>query len=159
MNTVKLTKRGYEKLHAELRELIDVRRPQVMGDLIQAREFGDISENAEYETAKRDQGMTEGRIHELESILSTVEIIDLPKKVSEAVIGAKIKVENLAGGNQREYVLVCEQEAHLEEIYLSVESPLGKSLFGKKTGDIVEFMAPAGLRKFKIIQISVYSGE
>lgn len=159
MSTVKLTQRGYEKLHAELRELIDVRRPQVMVDLVQAREYGDISENAEYETAKRDQGMTEGRIHELEAILSTVEIIELPKKVTEAVIGAKIKVENLDGGKQREYVLVCEQEAHLEEIYLSVESPLGKSLLGKKAGEIVEFMAPAGPRRFKIMQISVYTGE
>lgn len=153
MAAVYLTRKGYEMLSAELRDLIEVRRPQVMADLAQAREFGDISENAEYETAKRDQGLIEGRIHELEGLLASVEILEIPDCVDCVVIGAKVVVENLDFGGNRNYRLVTEQEAHLAEEYLSVDSPLGRALLGKKVGDEVTFEAPAGTRRFKLLEL------
>ena len=106
MASVQLTRSGYEQLHAELHQLINVRRPQVMADLTQAREYGDIRENAEYETAKRDQGVIEGRIHELESLLSSVEIIKLPTAVDCAMLGATVTVENIEFKQERRYMLV-----------------------------------------------------
>ena len=149
MAAVYLTRKGYEMLHAELRDLVEVRRPQVMVDLAQAREFGDISENAEYETAKRDQGLIEGRIHELEGLLASVDILAIPTCVDCAVIGARVIVENLDVGGTRTYRLVTEQEAHLAEEYLSVDSPLGRALLGKKIGEEVIFQAPAGTRRIE----------
>ncbi|HEY3379003.1 MAG TPA: transcription elongation factor GreA [Armatimonadota bacterium] len=159
MASVYLTRKGYERLTAELRELVDVRRPQVRADLVTAREFGDLRENAEYDTAKRDQGMIEGRIHALEGLLSSVDIVEVPEVLTEAVLGVRIHVENVDFHQRRTYVLVTEQEAHLEEEYLSVQSPLGKALLGTKVGDVVTFEAPAGTRHFKVLALSSTAGE
>ena len=148
-----LTRVGFERLHAELHELVSVRRPQVMADLVQAREYGDLRENAEYEVAKRDQGVLEGRIHELEALLSSVEVIELPETVEIAGLGARVFVENLDTSSQFEYLLVSEQEAHLVEEHLSVESPLGKALLGARVGDTVTYAAPAGARRVKILAL------
>lgn len=153
MAAVQLTRAGYQRLHAELRELIEVRRPQVMSDLVQAREYGDLRENAEYEVAKRDQGIIEGRIHELEEMLSSVEIIKVPAEINEVMLGARVVVENLDFNLRSEYVLVGEQEAHLADEHLSIESPLGRALVGRTVGDIVTFDAPAGVRRFKVLSI------
>lgn len=153
MASVCLTRAGYERLNTELHELIHVRRPQVMVDLVQAREYGDLRENAEYEVAKRDQGVIEGRIHELEAILSSVEIIRVPETIDEAMLGARIAVENIDFNLRSEYVLVSEQEAHLDEKHLSAESPLGKALMGSKIGEVVTFNAPAGVRRFKVLSL------
>ena len=153
MAAVYLTRTGYQRLHAEMRELIEVRRPQVISDLTQAREYGDLHENAEYETAKRDQGMIEGRIHELEAMLASVEILKAPAEITEAVLGARVAVENLDFNLHSEYVLVGEPESHLEEEHLSIESPLGRALLGSKVGDIVTFDAPAGVRRFKVLNL------
>ncbi len=154
MTTVYLTRKGYGMLTAELMELINVRRPQVMIDLIQAREYGDIRENAEYEMAKRDQGFIEGRIRELEALLGSVEIVEIPKSFDAAALATIVRVENIDFRQEREYVLVTEHEAHLADEYLSVESPLGHALLGSRIGDIVTFEAPAGTRKFKILGIA-----
>jgi transcription elongation factor GreA len=154
VTTVFLTRKGYEMLSGELTELLNVRRPQVMIDLAQAREFGDIRENAEYEMAKRDQGLIEGRIRELEALLGSVEIVDAPKTAEAAVLATIVRVENIDFRQEREYVLVSEHEAHLAEEYLSVESPLGKALLGSHIGDVVTFEAPAGTRKFKVLAIA-----
>ena len=159
MASVYLTRKGYELLNAELRELVDIRRPQVRTDLVTAREFGDLRENAEYDTAKRDQGMIEGRIHELEGLLSSVEIVVVPEHPTEAMLGVRVRVENIDFGHVREYVLVTEQEAHLEEEYLSVQSPLGCSLLGSKVGDTVTFEAPAGTRRFKVVELHGMNGH
>lgn len=159
MSGVYLTRKGYQLLHEELRELLEVRRPQVMQDLTQAREYGDISENAEYETAKRDQGLIEGKIHELQSVLSSVEILEVPKELTEVVMGSRVRVENIDFNQQRHYILVAEQESHLVEEYLSVESPLGRALLGSKVGDQVTFEAPAGTRRFKVLEICCPNGE
>lgn len=159
MAAIYLTRKGYESLTAELRELVDVRRPQVRADLVTAREFGDLRENAEYDTAKRDQGMIEGRIHDLENLLSSVEIVEVPEHPTEAVLGIRVRAENLDAHQEREYVLVSEQEAHLEDDYLSVQSPLGKALLGHKVGEIVTFEAPAGTRKFKVLELIRPDGD
>ena len=151
MSTVYLTQIGYDRLHAEFRDLIEVRRPQVMANLVQAREFGDIRENAEYETAKRDQGLIEGRIRELEALLNSAKIVEVPNEVTSAVLGICVRVLNLETQRERNYILVSEQEAHLLDDYLSAESPLGKALLGSKVGDEVTFAAPAGTRRVKII--------
>ena len=153
MASVYLTRTGYVRLHAELDELIKVRRPQVMADLIQAREYGDLRENAEYEVAKRDQGIIEGRIHELEVLLASVEVIELPANVDTACMGARVRVENLETNTQTEYLLVGEQEAHLVEEHLSVESPLGRALLGTRVGDEIAYAAPAGTRRIKILGV------
>ena len=153
MAAVYLTRAGYKQLHAELRDLIEVRRPQVMADLVQAREYGDLRENAEYEVAKRDQGLIEGRIHELEALLSSVEIMTVPAQIDHTVLGARVVVENLDFNLRSEYVIVSEQESHLAEEHLSSESPLGRALMGGKVGDEVTFDAPAGVRRFKILDL------
>ncbi len=155
MASVYLTPSGYRRLHAELRDLVEVRRPQVMADLIQAREYGDIRENAEYEVAKRDQGVIEGRIHELEQLLSSVEIIKVTGDVNEAMLGVQVIVENLETQHRTEYTLVSEQEAHLADEYLSVESPLGRALLGNHPNDEVTFDAPAGIRRVKIVGVQL----
>ena len=154
MADIKLTRKGYERLHAELRDLVEIRRPQVMSDLTQAREYGDIRENAEYEIAKRDQGLIEGRIRELEALLNSFEIIELPDDVDAAMLGTCVRVQNLETQRERLYTLVSEQEAHLLEDYLSVDSPLGKALLGGKAGEVATFDAPAGLRRVKILAIA-----
>lgn len=159
MAAVYLTRKGYRALHAELRQLVEVRRPEVMSDLMQSREYGDIRENAEYETAKRDQGIIEGRIHELEGLLASVEIIEVPQQVTEAVLGARVRVENTESKNHREYQLVSEQEAHIGEGNLSVDSPLGRALLGRRAGDVVAFEAPAGTRQFRVIALFGANGD
>ena len=153
MAEVYLTRHGYQRLHAELRELIEVRRPQVMADLTQSREYGDIRENAEYEIAKRDKGVIEGRIHELEGMLSSVEIIKVPSTIEQAVLGARVAVENLDYNTRCDYVLVSEHESHLADEHLSVESPLGRALLDSRVGDVVTFDAPAGVRRFKVLDV------
>lgn len=154
MASVYLTPMGYQRLSNEMRELIEVRRPQVMADLIQAREYGDLRENAEYEVAKRDQGIIEGRIHELEQLLAAVEIIEVPAEIDEAILGARIRVTNMDANSEHEYVLVSEQEAHLVEEHLSVESPLGRALFRSKVGDVISYDAPAGVRRVQVLTLA-----
>lgn len=159
MAEVYLTRAGYQQLSAELRELIEVRRPQVMADLVQAREYGDLRENAEYEVAKRDQGMIEGRIHELEAMLASVEILPVPVDIDHAMLGTRVTAENLDTGMRCDYVLVSEQESHLVEEHLSAECPLGRALLGSQIGEIVTFDAPAGIRKFKVLDIAPAFGD
>ncbi len=149
MSTVYLTRVRYQRLNAEFRDLIEIRRPQVMADLVQAREYGDLRENAEYETAKRDQGLIEGRIRELEALLSAVAIVEVANPVTRAAIGVCVHVLNLESNRERKYVLVCEQEAHLLDDYLSVESPLGKALLDATVGEVVTYAAPVGTRHVK----------
>jgi len=154
VSTVYLTRIGYERLHAEFRELVEKRRPQVMADLVQAREYGDLRENAEYEIAKRDQGLVEGRIRELETLLTVVKIVEVPDTFTCALLGVCVHVRNLESNRERQYILVSEQEAHLLEDYLSVESPLGKALLGKSVGEMVTFAAPAGTRRVQILALT-----
>ena len=148
-----VTEDGFKKLSAELKDLLEVQRPQVRQDVKTAREFGDLRENAEYETARRDHSRIEGRIGELEEFLSDVEVIPKIKNPIEVAFGVWVTVQNLDMPASKEYFLVSAQEAPLDDSYLSVESPLGVAVLGAKEGDIVTFEAPAGTRKFKVIKI------
>ena len=158
MASARLTHHGYNMLRTELQDLIEVQRPQVVADLAQAREYGDLSENAEYDIAKRDHSLIEGRIKELEHLLASVEIIEMPGQVEEACLGAEVRVMNLDVKQERRYTLVTEQEAHLVSDYLSVDSPLGRALLGGKVGDLVTFEAPAGTRRFQVLALRGYTG-
>ena len=149
-----VTEEGYNQLSAELKDLLEVQRPQVKADVKTAREFGDLRENAEYETARRDHSRIEGRINELEEFLSDIEVVSKVKNPTKVVFGVKVNVENIDFKSKKEYLLVSEQEAPLSGDYLSIESPLGAALIGAKEGDIVTFEAPAGTRRFKVLGIS-----
>ena len=128
-------------------------------DLTQSREYGDIRENAEYDMAKRDQSVIEGRIHELEALLASVEIIELPEVVETAEVGVRVCFENLESCLESDYLLVSEQEAHLGDDRLSVESPLGRALLGSREGDVVTFDTPGGVRRVKVVRLYAEDGE
>ena len=146
-----VTEEGFKKLSAELKDLLEVQRPQVRQDVKTAREFGDLRENAEYETARRDHSRIEGRIHDLEEFLSDVEVVEKIENPKKADFGVFVTVQNLdVATPDKEYLLVSAQEAPLEDYYLSIESPLGNALIGAKVGATVTFEAPAGTRRFKV---------
>jgi len=158
MNTerVVLTSNGAEKLRAELKNLKSVERPKVIAAIAEARSHGDLSENAEYDAAKEQQGFIEGRIAELESSLSIAEIIN-PKSIAVAgkvVFGAVVKLFDDEKDAEVTYQLVGNLEADLEQGRISISSPIGRALLGREEGDEVEFDAPGGKRLYEILKVS-----
>ncbi len=151
-----LTPEGYEKLKAELKELKTKGRQEVARAIAEAREKGDLSENAEYDAAKDAQGMLEMRINELERMLASARILD-PDQIStdEVRLLSKVTIKNLANGATMTYTLVSEQEADLKQKRISITSPIGKGLLGKKKGEIAEVETPRGKMKFEIVDISI----
>ena len=150
-----LSPQGYEKLTKELEHLKTKKRRQLSKAIEAARAHGDISENAEYDAAKEEQGMNEKRIAELEDKLSNAEILDdsdIPK--DEALLGATVKLKDLNSGEEIEYTLVAELEADFSSGKISVTSPVGKGLLGHKVKDTVEIHVPAGTLKYKIVKIT-----
>ena len=150
-----LSHEGYEKLRKELEHLKTVRRREIAKDLEKARGHGDLSENAEYDAAKEYQAMNEKRISELEEKLTSSQILDdskMPK--NEALLGATVKLKDVATGEEVEYTLVSELEADFAQGKISVTSPVGKSLLGHKKRETVEIKVPAGILKYKILDIS-----
>jgi len=148
-----LTKEGLEKLKNELDELKNVKRKEISNRIREAKELGDLSENAEYSEAKNDQSFTEGRILEIESILRNATIIKKKTSSSGKVeVGSKIKFDD--DGKVKEYFIVGSNEADPIEGKISNESPLGQAFIGKESGDIIEIKVPNGVKKFKIITIS-----
>ena len=150
-----LTREGYEKLRKEWEYLKNVRRRNISKEIGLAIAHGDISENAEYDTAKEAQGLNEKRIAELGSKLSRARIIDdenIPK--DKVLIGAIVKLRDLGSGEEFQYVLVSELEADYEQGKISITSPVGKGLLGRKESEIVEIKIPAGILKYKILKIS-----
>ncbi len=156
MNQVKyFTKEGLEKLRDELERLKSVERPAVSQMIAEAREKGDLSENAEYDAAKNEQGMLELRIARLEETLSNARVIDESQlDTSKVSILSKLKLKNLKNNAVMEYTLVPENEADIKNGKISVNSPIAKGLLGKKAGETVEIKVPAGLMTFKIMGIS-----
>lgn len=156
MNQVKyFTKEGLEKLQGELERLKSVDRPAISQQIAEAREKGDLSENAEYDAAKNEQGMLELRISKLEETLSQARIIDESQlDNSKVAILSKIKLKNLNNNAEMEYTLVPENEANIKAGKISVSSPIARGLLGKAEGDTVEINVPAGLLTFKILSIS-----
>jgi transcription elongation factor GreA len=150
-----MTREGYEKLREKLNYLVNVRRKEIAKQLEHARGFGDLSENAEYETAKQEQALNEAKISELVVQLSSASIIDgLDIANDKAYIGAKVKLFDMNCEEELEYMLVSEAEADFLENKISVTSPVGKALLGKMENDVVEIQVPAGVLLYKILQIS-----
>jgi len=147
-----LTEEGLKKLKKELEELKGVKRREISERIQEAKELGDLSENAEYVEAKNDQAFVEGRILEIESILKNATIIkQKTKKRDQVEVGSKIKIKD--GEAVKEYYIVGSNEADPSAGKISNESPLGQAFLGKKIGDIVEIKVPQGSKKFKIIAI------
>jgi len=150
-----ITHKGYEELKKKWEYLKTVRRRELSKDIGKARGHGDLSENAEYDAAKEAQAFNEKKIAELEETLSNVQLLDdtnIPK--DEALLGATVKLKDLASGEELQYMLVSEPEADFSQDRISVTSPVGRSLLGHKKNEIVEIKVPAGILKYKILKIS-----
>ena len=156
MATIPITKRGAEKLKAELQKLKTVERPWVIGAIAEARAQGDLSENAEYEAAKDRQGFIEGRIQEIEGKLSACQIID-PADLhadGKVVFGATVELEDEDSGTQVKYQIVGVDEADLKLGLINIGSPIARALIGKEQGDTAEVQAPGGIKHYEIIGVS-----
>ena len=156
MATIPITKRGAEKLKAELHKLKTVERPWVIGAIAEARAQGDLSENAEYEAAKDRQGFIEGRIQEIEGKLSACQIID-PADLhadGKVVFGATVELEDEDSGTQVKYQIVGVDEADLKLGLINIGSPIARALIGKVQGDTAEVQAPGGIKHYEIIAVS-----
>lgn len=150
-----LTPDGLAKLEKELEHLKTVRRREVAARIKQAIEFGDISENSEYDDAKNEQAFIEGRIASLEKMLRNATVLDEESVDTERVtVGVKVRLRDLEQGREFEYTLVGSAEADPSEARISNESPVGKALMGQKVGDVVEVQAPVGTLKYEIVGIS-----
>lgn len=150
-----LTEEGLKKLKDELNHLRNVERPSISRQIAEARDKGDLSENAEYDAAKDAQGMLELKISKLEEELSNARILDESKiDASKVSVLSKVKIKNLANKQVLDYTLVAESEADLKGGKLSVTSPIGKGLLGKKIGEVAEIAVPSGTLKLEIVSIS-----
>jgi transcription elongation factor GreA len=149
-----ITKKGHEVLKKELNNLKKVERPQNIKAIEEARAHGDLSENAEFDAAKDRQGFIEGRIGELTFKLANADIIDTDKLPRDrAVFGSKVVVENIDTGEDIEYQLVGPEESNIEKGRISVSSPLGKEIIGKKPGDEFALQVPGGRRNYELVEI------
>jgi transcription elongation factor GreA len=156
MATIPITKRGAEKLKAELHDLKTVQRPWVINAISEARAQGDLSENAEYDAAKDRQGFIEGRIQEIEGKLSAAQIID-PSTLDaggRVVFGATVELEDDESGARVKYQIVGEDEADLKLGLINVSSPIARAMIGKEEGDTVAVQAPGGERHYEIVKVS-----
>lgn len=152
---IPITARGAERLKTELQRLKSVDRPSVIQAIKEAREKGDLSENAEYEAARERQGFIEGRIIELEGKLSSLQIID-PATVDaggRVVFGATVELEDLTASERVKYQIVGDDEADIKSGLISVSSPIARALIGKMEGDVVEVAAPGGRREYEILDV------
>ncbi|RMF93833.1 MAG: transcription elongation factor GreA [Nitrospinota bacterium] len=149
-----ITREGFETLRKELEHLKRVVRPQIIAELSQAREYGDLSENAEYHAAKEKQGFIESKIRHLEDKLARAQIIDTAKLESDRVVfGATVVVVEEGSTEEKHYRLVGEDEANFQEGKISIMSPLARALLGKEVGDVVQVQAPKGVIEYEIVDI------
>lgn len=156
MKQIPMTLRGSEKLREELDYLKNVLRPKIIKDIVNARQFGDLKENAEYFAAREQQAFCEGRIQEIETKLSNAHIIDVTKIVYDTrivVFGVTVDIENLDTKHRQTYCIVGDDEADLKNHMISINSPIARGLIGHKEGDIVSIKIPKGEMRYKIIQI------
>ena len=151
-----LSKEGMEKLKDELNHLKSVERPKIINQIAEARDKGDLSENAEYDAAKEAQGLLEARIARLENELSKSRILDEKNiDLSTAKLLTTVKIENIQSKQKMSYTLVSESEADLKNKKISISSPIGRGLMGKKVGEIIDISVPSGVVKFKILDITI----
>jgi len=150
------TQEGLEKLKAELLQLERIERPNATKAVAEARDKGDLSENAEYDAAREAQGLLELKISKLKDILANARLVDESQiDLSKVSILTSVKIKNLKNGATMKYTLVAENEANLKEMKISIDSPIGKGLLGKKVGDKVDISVPAGIIPFEIIEITM----
>lgn len=151
-----LTDEGLKKLNEELDHLIAVERPNISKQIAEAREKGDLSENAEYDAAKEAQGLLELKISKLQDLIKNSRVIDKSMLQTDVVqILNKVTIQNVKNKMKMTYTLVPESEANLKEFKISVETPIAKGLMGKKVGEIAKIKIPAGEAEFKIIEIAI----
>ena len=149
------TEEGLKKLRQELNTLRDIERPKISNAIAEARDKGDLSENAEYDAAKEAQGMLEMKISKLEETLAGARLIDESQlDTSKVLVLSKVKIKNMSNNMEIDYMIVADGEADLASGKISVNSPIGKGLLGKSVGDIAEIDVPSGTLKFKILKIS-----
>ncbi len=151
-----LTEEGYNKLKEEIEHLRSVERPSISSQIAEARDKGDLSENAEYDAAKEAQGLLEMKIAKMQEVFNNARILDQSKLDPNKIqILSKVKIQNVKNKATMEYTLVAEAEADIKEKKISISSPIGKGLLGKAKGDKVEITVPNGVMEFEIINISI----
>ncbi|MCD8264716.1 MAG: transcription elongation factor GreA [Tannerellaceae bacterium] len=151
-----MTEDGYNKLLAEIHYLETVKRPEISARIAEARDKGDLSENAEYDAAKEAQGIMEAKLAQLKSLLSNARLIDESRvQTDEVQILNKVKIKNIKNNAVMTYTLVSDSEANLKEGKIAVSTPIAKGLMGKKVGDKVDIQVPSGIMSFEILEISI----
>lgn len=156
MAYVYMTQEGYNKLLEQIKQMESVDRPRISAQIAEARDKGDLSENAEYDAAKEAQGMLEMKIAQLKDTLSNARVIDESKISNDTIqILSKVKVKDIKSGRVMDYVLVSESEANIRQGKLAVSTPIGKALLGHKVGDVVEVSIPAGILNLEVMEISI----
>lgn len=156
MATTYMTEEGYSKLVAEINYLESVKRPEISAQIAEARDKGDLSENAEYDAAKEAQGILEAKIAQLKQLLSSARLINEAQIKTDVVqILNKVKIKNVQNNTVMTYTLVADSEANLKENKMAINTPIAKGLMGKKVGDIVDIKVPSGMVQFEIIEISI----
>jgi len=155
MNKVPLTRRGAEKLREELERLKNVERPRVIQAIAEAREHGDLKENAEYHAAREQQSFIEGRIQEIEAKLSNAQIIDVTQmeNTGKVIFGATVVLADEDTGEEVTYQIVGDDEADIKEGRISVSSPIARALIGKEEGDVATVAAPGGEKEYEIVEV------
>ena len=153
MEKIPLTRAGYEKIDAELKQLKSVERPAIIRAISEAREHGDLSENAEYHSAKEKQSFIEGRIKELEGVISLAEVIDPAKLSGPIKFGATVKLVDEDTDEEKTYQIVGEYEADIEKGKLNLKSPIARALIGKEEGDSIEVRTPGGEKFYEILSV------
>lgn len=153
MEKIPMTRMGYQVIEAELRQLKSDERPAVIRAIAEAREHGDLSENAEYHAAREKQSFIEGRIKELEAVLSRAEVIDTARLSGSIKFGARITIRDEDTEEERRFQIVGEVEANLEMGLLNIKSPLARALIGKEQGDLIEVRTPGGERSYEVIDV------
>jgi len=150
------TPEGLKKLRAELDHMKSVERPHISNQIAEARDKGDLSENAEYDAAKEAQGLLEMKIAKLEDVLANARVLDSENiDLSKVGVLTKVKLKNVANGATMTYSLVAEKEADIKQSKISVSSPIGKGLLGKRVGEIAEIQVPRGTMNFEILEITM----
>jgi transcription elongation factor GreA len=153
MEKIPMTRRGFVALDEELKHLKSVERPTIIRAIAEAREHGDLSENAEYHSAREKQSFIEGRIKELEATISLAEVID-PAKLSGAIkFGATVDLVDEDSGEEKTFQIVGESEADVDKNLLNIRSPLARAMIGKEEGDSIDVVTPGGKRSYEIIAI------
>ena len=153
MDKIPMTRRGFDAMEAELRQLKSVERPAVIKAIAEAREHGDLSENAEYHAAREKQSFIEGRIKELESVIGLAEVIDPAKLSGPIKFGATVRLVDEETEDEKTYQIVGEAEADIEKGLLNIRSPLARALIGKEPGDSVEVRTPGGERSYEVLAV------